>query len=109
VLTSSETCAAGVAATSNVLFFTVNFTSKKEIHYYPNPATSQLIIDSLKISDQWETLSIASVNGNQNIIFQNISGQTKITVDIEVLSPGMYIAILRNKQGEFASFKFMKL
>lgn len=110
VLNSSGICITAITTTSNVLVFTVNpIFENKQIQHYPSPVTSQMNVDNLKISDEWETFSVTSIGGNQNIIFQNISGQTKVTIDVEMLSNGMYIATLRNKQGKSAYFKFMKL
>jgi hypothetical protein len=112
ILKSSEACVTGLAATSNVLVFTVTNPvrgNNNGIRYYPNPVHSILNIDSLNINDQWETISITGTNGLQNIISQNISGQTKVTVQVAGLPSGMYIAILKRKQGQPVYLKFIKL
>jgi photosystem II stability/assembly factor-like uncharacterized protein len=114
ILSSNAPCATGITATSNALQFyvnTVNPTTENNygIRYFPNPVSSTLIIDSLKISDQWETVDIRSINGLQNIISQNINGQTRITINVEGLSSGIYFAIIRRKDGESVYLKFIKL
>ena len=108
IVTSNINCA--VAIVSNVLEFKVLVSGEGgKIHYYPNPVNNKLTIDSLHITDEWETLSILNNNGSPIINLQYISRQTKVVVNVEALLPGVYIAILRNKQGESTYFKFIKM
>jgi hypothetical protein len=117
LLTSNENCAGTAPVNSNTLVFTVNTItainpvpgSNNVIRYYPNPASTTLTIDSLKIADQWQTLDIISTNGKNNLPSLTISNQTKVAVNIMQLSPGYYIAVLRRKQGAPVYLRFIKL
>jgi hypothetical protein len=114
ILISNAACATGISIISNVLAFTVDTPipptgGNGNFRYFPNPVINMLNIDSLKISDEWESIAITSINGSQNIITQNISRQSKVVINVQSLSLGMYLAILRNKRGEMAYFKFIKM
>ena len=110
ILTGDLACTSGGSITSNVLEFKVEVPGEGgNIHYYPNPVTNKLTIDSLKISEEWETIVILDNNGSLKINLQNISGQTKVVINVEALASGLYFAILRNKHGESIYFKFIKL
>jgi hypothetical protein len=116
VITSNSICALGITATSNVLAFNVtptiapppNPNGEVALRYYPNPVRTILTIDSLKVSEQWESLSIMSLNGSRNMIDNNIAGKTKVTVNVANLSSGMYMIVLRRKDGNPAYLKFIK-
>jgi hypothetical protein len=79
------------------------------ITYGPNPVYTQMVIDGLRLSDQWQTLDITSFEGRQKIATMNITGQTKLTLYTGQLKAGLYIAILRKKNGEMVYIKFVKL
>jgi hypothetical protein len=76
--------------------------------YFPNPATTVLTVDKLKISDLWETLQIVNIEGKQEMI---VSARNKNRLDVPVvqLSQGFYIAILRGKSGSVVYMKFLKM
>jgi hypothetical protein len=115
-VTSSATCADPVTVTSASLSFIVNTPTAINpvpaadygIHLYPNPVTSSLVIDTLALSDQWQTLEIRNVEGVQAFV-QNIQNQTKVVVWTEQLSQGIYVAVLRSKKGEAVYLKFIKM
>lgn len=102
---------------SNILVFTVNTVtainpvpaSEYNIRYYPNPVHDVLYIDSLKITDKWETVDIVAMNGSGNTLRKAITGRVSVTINVELLSAGQYVAILRRKNGASAYLKFIKL
>lgn len=77
--------------------------------FYPNPAHSSLILDSLKLADNWQTFEVTTINGAQKILFSNISNRTSASINIETLPPGLYIGIMRRETGSVEYFKFIKL
>lgn len=116
ILTVFGACASQNLAISAPLVFTLNMTlntpdTRPEtygVQAYPNPVTNVLVIDSLSLSDQWATLEINDNRGNK-VLTQNISNQTKITVPVAQLQKGLYIAVLRKRNGNLVSFKFLKM
>ena len=116
ILTSNASCATTNTVTSNVLIFTVNTVTSVNpvaaINYgikaYPNPAITLLIIDSLKLSDRWETVEITSIDGRQKLFSRKVNGQTRLSIDIQKLPAGYYVAILTRKQGMKAYLNFIK-
>lgn len=113
VLSSNIPCAVASAITSEPLVFEVMSgrpsAEPAAVIYYPNPATSHLIIDSLKISDLWETLDITNLSGTNKLITQNISNTTRVTIALDRLANGMYVAVLRRKTGSPVYLKFVKM
>lgn len=109
-------CVSQSQATSAPLVFTLNMPLSTPdtipvangVHAYPNPVSTVLVIDSLKLSDQWMTLEINDDRGNK-ILTQSISNQTKVTVPVAQLQKGLYIAVLRKRNGNVVSFKFLKM
>ncbi len=116
ILTSNLSCVTTTTATSIPLVFTVNAptainpvpASDFGIHLYPNPIISTLTIDTLKLSERWETLEIISVDGKQKLITYNIKNQSRITISVARLSNGLYVAVLRRKNGVPVYLKFLK-
>jgi hypothetical protein len=115
-LTSNANCASPITVTSNILTFTVNTVtainpvpgSNYGIRYYPSPVNTVLFIDSLKLSDKWQTLEIKSIDGKSIIPIINIANRTTTFVNVERLPAGQYIAVLRRKNGIPAYLKFIK-
>ena len=116
ILTSNANCATTNTATSNVLVFTVNTVTAinpvPAINYgikgYPNPVSILFIIDSLKLSDQWQTLEITGMDGRRTIFSEKINGRTRVIVNVEKLAAGYYVAILTKKQGLKVYLPFIK-
>jgi hypothetical protein len=79
------------------------------VHIFPNPASTTITIDDLKLSDKWEIMEIRSMDGSRQIDVYNIAGQTKITVSIAKLNNGFYLAVLKRKNGSPAMVRFIKL
>jgi photosystem II stability/assembly factor-like uncharacterized protein len=112
---SNAPCLGWINVLSNTLTFTVNIPTAIDpvemvsgLHIYPNPVTTTLVLDPLRLSDNWKTLEITDVNGKR-IITQDISGKTKEEVRLEQLSKGVYVAVLRKKNGTAFYYKFIKL
>jgi hypothetical protein len=114
ILTSTSNCVLSTTAVSNVLNFSVITAASQSaanlgIRHYPNPANKTLIIDSLKVTDQWEMVEISGIDGRQKIITQSLKDQTRVVINLEKLQSGFYIAILRRKTGAAVYVKFTKL
>ena len=115
-LTSNANCASPITVTSNILTFTVNTVtainpvpgSNYGIRYYPSPVNTVLFIDSLKLSDKWQTLEIKSMDGRSVISIINIVNRTTTFVNVDRLPGGLYIAVLRRKNGIPAYLKFIR-
>jgi hypothetical protein len=116
VIKTSASCATIDSAISNRLVFIVNLTtgippiaaSDFGIKYYPNPVDKWLTIDSLKLPDAWQTLEIIMIDSRQRFPSINISNRTRATINTERLARGVYIAVLRRKQGAAVYLKFVK-
>lgn len=116
VMTSSVACAIPAAVTSNTLLFTVTPVTSIDpvpggrygIRLYPNPASSQITIDTLKLSDRWQTIEITGVDGRNRMMMANISNQSRVTLNVAHLPSGLYVVVLRKKSGEMAYLKFVK-
>jgi hypothetical protein len=79
------------------------------IRFYPNPTTGSFIIDTLKLSDKWETLEIFDSQGKQMLSNFTIKNKTRVSVNVQFLSNGLYMAILKRKKGQATVIKFVKL
>lgn len=115
MLTSNANCASPQSVNSNVLTFTVSPVtaidpvpaSQFSIRHYPNPANEILIIDSLRLADQWETLRLLSSNGVY-IQQTGISGRTRVELPVAHLSAGTYIVILESRKKKRTWLLFVK-
>jgi hypothetical protein len=63
----------------------------------------------LKLADKWEILEIFNTEGKEKLANFNIKNQTRVNVNIEYFPGGLYVAILRRKNGQTAVIKFLKL
>jgi len=114
---SSLNCVQNESAFSNSIIFVINTPTavnpqpaeSLNIRYYPNPATHMLILDSLHWSDHWVNIGISNTLGGSKIISYSLTGKTKIELPVFSLPAGIYFAILRNRSGRTAYFKFIKL
>ena len=79
------------------------------IRLYPNPTNGHLTIDTLKLSDNWETLEIFNSDGKQKLANFSLKNRTRVSVNLEHFANGFYTAILRRKSGTTAVMKFLKL
>lgn len=114
-LTSSATCASPATVVSNTLVFTVNVVtavnpvsaSNSGIRYFPNPAHDVLYIDSLRLSDRWNTLQVVTIDGR---IQRSVSlvGLKVAKLTLTGLAAGPYTAILYRATGQPVFFMFVK-
>jgi hypothetical protein len=115
-VTGNPVCFTPGTATSNVLTFTVGTITSTPtvpglqfgIHYYPNPVTDILYIDSLRLTDKWETIEIINIKGSR-VLLKNIKNQSKTQITLTHLVAGSYIAILQRRNGARAYIRFLKL
>ena len=77
--------------------------------YYPNPATTTFVVDSLNLSDGWTTLEIIHVADGRRIRILSIAGQTRVTLSIGDLEAGVYVLVLRRRTGSPVTIKFLKV
>ncbi len=115
VLTSNENCVSPTTIESQSLAFVVNTTSigttptnNNDIICYPNPATTTLFIDSLRLSDNWQTLEVRGIDGRIVMPVITITNRTSLAVPVEQLLSGMYILVFRRQKGEYAYLRFVK-
>jgi hypothetical protein len=108
VLTGNNPCIANNTATSNALTFTVTpgFTVPT---FYPNPAINYLIVDGLTYRNSWESVHIVSMSGARIITIPELTGLTRVVVDVKSLTPGIYMCVLSSRFGYAEYFKFVKL
>jgi len=106
-LMTVASCGNTTTDTSNILTFTANFQGTG-LTVYPQPTSDILYIDHLKLPDNWETLDLVSSDGKQYVMSKLIANQTKISLDVKSLAGGVYIVILRRKDGDPVYIKFLK-
>lgn len=117
ILETSAACASPSTISSVPLTITVNMptgidpapASDYGIRFGPNPVSGFFIIDSLKLSDKWESLEIISVDGRKCLPSHVISNLVKVFVPAQNLQSGMYVAVLKRRNGRSAFYKFVKL
>ena len=111
LITSNAICASPVTMSSNILIFTVTAgrSTSEGIRYYPNPVNSILIIDSLKLADNWQTVEITSLDGKSILSSNSIANSIRVEINVEHFPAGQYVAILRKITGATAFLKFIKL
>ena len=66
------------------------------------------LIDSIRISQKWETLEITDVTGRHVLTF-NIKNQSSVSLDVSMLKPGTYFAQLKKIDGVYYTVEFVKL
>lgn len=116
-LISNDSCAIRPDAVSNALIFTVNIPTSVGpipaiqfgIRFFPNPATDIVILDSIKRSDGWQTLSLLNAGGFKLFDIPDIRNETQIRINVQALRAGVYMIVLRRRSGEPAYIRFVKL
>jgi predicted outer membrane repeat protein len=104
----SEKTVASTPLILNITSATTTSDSNHTIRYYPNPVRGVLTVDSMSVTDGWETLEIRGLDG-QAIISAGVTGQTRVTVDMTALPDGIYILCLLRKNGTNFYRKIVKL
>ena len=114
----SVACPVTAYVTSNELTFTVNLTTgitpvpaaAYGIRSYPTAVNAILTLEGLRASDKWGSVEVFAVDGKEVVMSTKVtSGQTKVLLHTDRLTPGYYIAVLRSTAGISAYFKFIKL
>jgi Secretion system C-terminal sorting domain len=117
LMKSSLNCIIETSVKSNTLTFTVNIPvnpitnstpSDLNFRYYPNPVNKILIFDSINLSEKWETLELKNSDGRL-FISKNINNKKSFSLDVSVLSQGIYFITFRRKEGSSISLKFIKV
>lgn len=116
-LTTSNTCTSMPMVYSNVLVFGVSPVTAVDnvpaaslgIRIYPNPVNEIFTIDTLRLSENWQTLEILSIDGKHKLLTKMIGHQSHVSIKVTHLPSGFYIALLRRKSGKSAYLKFIKL
>jgi endonuclease I len=116
-VTSTAACATPAFLTSNVLTFTVNTTTPVisvaannfGIVLYPNPVATSIYLNNLKLTDKWQTAEIQTIDGKRNILNKRVDNVTNATININNLTSGVYVLVLRRANGQNAHIKFVKL
>jgi len=79
------------------------------IYLYPNPGATLIKVDSLKLSQNWETLEVINIDGKNILPALTIKNETSVQINISGLAKGTYFIRLRKKDGEFTTLKFVKI
>jgi len=77
------------------------------IYLYPNPTTGLLVLDEMRLSQNWETLEIVNSQGMRMLV-QDIKNRTSVTVNVSNFKTGIYNVKLRKADGGSTMFRFMK-
>ena len=117
LLSTNKPCASPGTTSSNTLQFTVNVVTaitpvsadNYGIKFFPNPVSSILYLDGLKIYDKWESLEVFNIDGKQMIPLQHITNKRKIELNTAYLKAGEYLLILTGRQGRKVHIPFVKL
>lgn len=78
------------------------------IRTYPNPVLAHFTIDELKLSDKWQTLDVYGSDGRLVVAGFNIKNQQTITLFTGSFVNGVYMVIMRRKEGAPVVMKFVK-
>jgi hypothetical protein len=108
ILTSNKPCIANNTVTSNVLIFTVTPFFAGPV-FYPNPVSNYLIVDGLSPRKSWEAVHVLTMSGAKLITIPDLTGLTRLVVNVQNLPPGIYMCVLSSRFGYAEYFKFVKL
>ncbi|MGB3006138.1 MAG: hypothetical protein WBC06_06500 [Chitinophagaceae bacterium] len=115
-LTSNAICVSPSSVKSNILVFTVNPATAINpvpaisfgIKCYPNPVHELLIIDSLHLTDRWQTAAVSSIDGKKMMPAERITNRTRVSINVALLPAGQYFVVLQRAKGPSAYIKFIK-
>jgi hypothetical protein len=79
------------------------------INLFPNPAREIVVIDSIKLSEKWETLEVMNASGKPVLSVLSIVNQTSVSIDISNFLAGIYFIKLRRADGVTTIIKFVKI
>jgi Secretion system C-terminal sorting domain len=63
---------------------------------------------AIKLTDNWQTLKIFNLSGQQVIIVP-LNGVTSKSINVGSISSGIYFIALKKKDNQLAYYKFVKL
>jgi hypothetical protein len=86
---------------------TVPIDSNADLKCYPNPVHSTLTVSGMKLTDQWQTLTIVNSSGQQ-IRTIDLRGQAILNIPVDGLPIGMYFIFLKTSGSKTAKLKFIK-
>jgi len=89
-----------------MLVNTVDLELESSLRVYPNPFSQQVIIEFDNPDNERFDLTIHDLSGRVMRQLSNISGN-KLVIEKQNLRPGMYFAVLRGKDGRFATARLM--
>ncbi|OJW31895.1 MAG: hypothetical protein BGO54_15800 [Sphingobacteriales bacterium 46-32] len=105
LLNSNIGCTGEHVARSNTLVFSINLPTATSdpaylsgIKMFPNPVTDMLYIDSLQLSDQWQTLEILGADGHLVMGPLFIKNKQQLRIATYGWNRGLYFIILRGKK-----------
>lgn len=75
----------------------------------PNPVNDILVIDRIKLTDNWATLEILDSHGNLQLPVIIVTGKSTVTVNSFKLRNGIYFAILKTIDNKNLAIKFVKM
>ena len=78
------------------------------IYLYPNPGHTTIILDSVSLSQRWQTASVIDGMGSQVLPTIDIRNQSRISININMLTSGIYFLKLKREDGESSTIKFIK-
>jgi hypothetical protein len=115
-VTSTAVCPDPIQTNSNVLQFTLTPVTAIDpvnsrafgIRYYPNPTDNILYIDSLKVSDRWNLITVVNMGGVRVMNDLEILNRTSVSLNVQPWPSGYYLVILQRKKGAPAYLKFLK-
>lgn len=108
VVTSTGACSRKFITPSNIITMHAAQVSTA-VSLSPNPVAGMLILDNLQLADGWQTLEILSLNGERRLVIANVKNQTKLRIQVDKLSPGMYLVVLRGDNGKSSTIRFVKI
>ncbi len=88
-----------------VLAISNTTTNLIQVKTYPNPATDILYFEIVDIKASIYELEVMDITGKQ--VQKQVFQANKATVNVESLSPGMYVYTIKNKMGEAAIGKII--
>ena len=95
---------------SGIAMFRITTTSNRYgINLYPNPSGGMITLDSIKLSQNWETLDIMNMEGQPIFPRLDIKNKTTVSLDVSGLRKGTYFVLLRRTDNEFTTIQFIKL
>jgi len=113
-LTGNAICSNPAVVYSNVITFDnvvtgINPPNMYHLRLLSNPVHNVLFIDSVSLSDGWQTADIFSTDGKAVKTNIPVMRTTSLHFDVSTLPPGIYSILLRRIKGAITSLRFVKL